>query len=558
MRIVPATTLALLVLFPFSSLAQAPINLPNPVEESLTPELETPTLPENPPAPALLPSDPTPADSDLPGSDISFPIQTIQVTGNSILQAEIDQLTAPLEGQTLTLSDLLTLRSAITQLYIDNGYITSGAFLPNNQDLSSGTVTLSVIEGSLEDLQINGLQRLRPDYVRSRLNRATASPLNRADLEQSLQLLQLDPLLRRVDAELTAGSRPGTNLLILDLEEARAFHAGLSFDNYRSPSIGSLQGQVNLSHDNLLGWGDRFSANYGRTEGLDLYSFDYSIPWNAQGGTLDLGYSNSDSNIIEDDFEDLDINSESRTISLGLRQPIVKTPRSEFALGLGFDLKRSQSFILGDRRFSFSPGTDRGESKVSVLNFSQDWTRRGARRVLAGRSQFNLGLDAFDATVNDIGTDGRFFSWVGQFQWVEQFSPRFLLVSRLDTQLTPDSLLSSERFSLGGLGTVRGYSQNATVADSGILASLEARIPITRNPNRLQLTPFVEGGTAWNNKFADADPANLISIGLGARWQAAPGLNLRADYGIPLINGDREGSSLQENGFTFSVNYQPW
>jgi len=49
-----------------------------------------------------------------------------------------------------------------------------------------------------------------------------------------------------------------------------------------------------------------------------------------------------------------------------------------------------------------------------------------------------------------------------------------------------------------------------------------------------------------------------MSIGLGARWQAATGLNLRADYGIPLINGEQDGDSLQENGFTFSVNYQPW
>ena len=549
-------------------LAQTPPNpgslntpaLPDPVEESLPPAPKPiDELPAEPTPPDLAPSDlvdPDP-DPELPGSDIRFQVESIQVTGNTVLQAEIDALIAPLENQELTLSDLFALRADLTQLYIDNGYITSGAFLPNNQDLNDGTVEIQIVEGSLEALQINGLQRLREGYVRSRLSPTTRSPLNRADLEESLQLLQLNPLLRRVDAELTAGNGPGTNLLILDLEESRAFQVGISTDNYRSPSIGTLQGQLNLSHNNLTGFGDRFSASYSRTEGLGLYDLSYSLPWNAKDGTLDLRFSNSDSEIITDDFRDLDIRSESRTFSVGLRQPVIKTHRTELALGLGFDLKRSQSFILGDRPFSFSPGPDRGESRVSVLRFSQDWSTRNSERVLAARSQFNVGLDVFDATTNDIGTDGRFFSWLGQFQWVEQFSPRFLLIGRVDTQLTPDSLLSLERFSLGGLGTVRGYSQNAIVADNGILASIEARIPVTRDPNRLQLTPFFELGRAWNSKFAEPEPSMLASIGIGARWAIAPDLSLRVDYGIPLFNGEDDGSSLQENGLTWSARYQP-
>lgn len=557
MKTATATTLLLIGLsaFPLPLLAQA--NLPNPVEESLPPLPPTEQLPTPPSPSPIPPSDPTPpAEPEIPGSDIRFPVTTIRISGNTILQAEIDALVAPLQNQALTISDLFSLRAAITQLYLDNGYITSGAFLPNNQDLNDGMVEIQVIEGELEALQINGLQRLRQGYVRARLAPATQAPLNRQKLEETLQLLQLNPLLRSVDAELTAGTQPGTNLLILDLEEARAFHAGISTDNYRSPSIGTLQGQLNLSHDNLIGFGDRLSTSYSRTEGLGLYDIAYSLPWNAKDGTLDLRYSNSDSEIITDIFRDLDIRSESRTFSIGLRQPLIKTPRSELALGLGFDLKRSQSFILGDRPFSFSPGPDRGESKVSVLRFSQDWSTRNRRRVVAGRSQFNLGLDVFDATTNNIGTDGRFLSWLGQFQWVEQFSPRFLLIGRVDTQLTPDSLLSLERFSLGGLGTVRGYSQNAIVADNGILASIEARIPVTRNPNRLQLTPFFEMGSAWNSQFEEPEPSTLASIGLGARWAIASDLNLRIDYGIPLFNKKDSSNSLQENGLTFSVRYQ--
>jgi hemolysin activation/secretion protein len=73
----------------------------------------------------------------------------------------------------------------------------------------------------------------------------------------------------------------------------------------------------------------------------------------------------------------------------------------------------------------------------------------------------------------------------------------------------------------------------------------------------LQLAPFFEVGTVWNNREIDPDPTTLASLGLGLRWLLQPDLSLRLDYGIPLISiGDR-GSSLQENGFYFSLRYQP-
>jgi hemolysin activation/secretion protein len=89
---------------------------------------------------------------------------------------------------------------------------------------------------------------------------------------------------------------------------------------------------------------------------------------------------------------------------------------------------------------------------------------------------------------------------------VQQLSPRNLLVARIDTQLTPDSLLSLERFSMGGVDTVRGYRQNQLVADNGILGSVEVRVPLTSDPRVLQLAPFFEIGTAWNNREIDPDP----------------------------------------------------
>jgi hemolysin activation/secretion protein len=536
-----------------------PPTVPDIIEQTIPKptEIPQPTIPTEPaPEPNL--QIPVPAQPEAPtNSNVRFRVQKIEVLGNTVLQKEISSLTRSYENRDVSFDDLIALRSAITQLYINNGYVTSGAFLPNNQILDQGIVRIQIIEGQLERIDISGLQRLQDSYVRKRLELATKPPLNRQQLEQALQLLQLNPLIARVNAELTAGSVPGRNVLRVQLQEVPAIRGGVVLDNYQASSIGSIQGSVFLSHDNLLGFGDRFSAEYGRTEGLNLYNFSYTLPINAYDGTLSLRYGNNRSKIIEDIFRDLGIRSKTRTFSIALRQPIVRTPRTEFALGLSLDLRRSQTFLLDDIPFSFSEGAENGESKVTVLRFSQDWVNRAPNRVLAARSQFSFGLNAFGATTNDTGTDGQFFSWLGQFQWVQQLSPRLLLLTRTAAQLTPDSLLSLEQFSLGGVGTVRGYSQNQLVTDNGILGSVELRIPLTKDPNVLQIAPFFDIGKGWNRQETDLDSL-LIGLGIGLEWRPSSNLDIRLDYGIPLKSVSDRGNSLQENGFYFSVRYQPF
>lgn len=518
------------------------------------------------PVPSTLPTSPQflyPATSQAPevtttANSDRFSIEKVQVLGSTVLQSQIAALIKPYENRKVTFEELIELRSAITQLYIQNGYVTSSAFLPNNQSLNNGVVQIQVVEGELERIELSGLKRLHDGYVRKRLAIATQPPLNTKRLEEALQLLQLDPLLEQVNAELTVGETPGRSILKVRLKEAPAFHAGIAIENRQSPSIGSQETDLFAVHNNLLGIGDRFSATYGITSGLDTYDINYTIPLNARNTTLNLLYSNSDSRIIEDAFRDLNIKGDTQTVSFGIRHPLGNSPQQELALSLALDLRRSQTYLLKDIPFSFSAGAENGKSKVTVIRFSQDWVKRKPRQVLAARSQFSLGINAFDATINNSGTDGRFFSWLGQFQLVQQLSKRNVLLVRIDTQLTPDSLLTPEQFSIGGIDTVRGYRQNQLVADNGILGSVEVRIPLTFDPEVLQISPFFDIGKVWNNQNSDPDITTIASLGLGVRWLIRRDLSLRLDYGIPLTKIDNPGNSLQDNGIYFSVRYQPF
>ena len=104
-------------------------------------------------------------------------------------------------------------------------YINSGAFIPANQTFSqkNAVVTIKVVEGGVEYIEINGLKKLQESYVRNRIQRGISQPLERDKLLDQLQILQLDPLIKNISAELAAGTRPDQSVLEINVTEADPF-----------------------------------------------------------------------------------------------------------------------------------------------------------------------------------------------------------------------------------------------------------------------------------------------------------------------------------------------
>jgi hemolysin activation/secretion protein len=461
----------------------------------------------------------------------------------------------------LTFAQMLEARSAITQLYINKDYITSGALIPEQKlPPGGGSVKIKIVEGILEGIKITGTRRLNPSYVRSRLAVATKKPLNRKRLLEALQLLQLDPRIKSLSADLAAGSRLGSSLLTVKVNEANTFHSSINLDNSRSPSVGSFQRSTQLREDNLFGLGDTISLFYANTDGSNKVDFNYTFPLTPQNTTLTFSYGYTSNHIIEKPFNRLDIISKSHEYKLSLRHPIIQTPTQEFALGLALTNQRTQTFLGLDNigGFRLSPGADdKGRTYISALRFFQDWTQRNDVSVLALRSQFSFGLPILDSTINNVDPDSEFFAWRGQAQWVRRLATDTLLVLRGDVQLTDRSLVSLEQFGLGGLASVRGYRQDQLLTDNGAFGSIELRLPILRASepqSLLQLIPFVDFGTVWNVQGSNPKQNTLASIGFGLRYQFSHQLDARLDWGIPLISVDHSNKqTLQEKGLYFSL-----
>ena len=487
---------------------------------------------------------------------IKITVKKFKFVGNTVFSTkELEEVTKPFINKPLSWSDLLEARSVITQLYVNQGYITSGAYI-SPQEVLDGVITINILEGTLADVQINGLRRLHQDYIRDRLILAAGKPLNINRLLLGLQLLQLNPLIDKISAELLAFG-VGQSSLQVEVTEAKSFTASVTLDNGRSPSVGRFERMAELSSGNVFGFGDRLTGVYKNTDGSNEVQLAYTLPFNASNGTVSLNYTTSSSWVIQSPFESLNLTSFYQSYEITLRQPIIETPNQEFAIGLTAQRQESQNFLLSIP-FALTSGADAtGQIRLSTLRFFQEYSQRTNKEVLAARSEFSLGLDAFNPTVELQIFSPQYFIWRGQLQWLRLVDMDNLFLARVNFQLSNNSLVSLEQFGLGGVDSVRGYNPNVKLTDSGVSASFEWRFPVLQKPQQnmvLQIAPFVDVATGWNYNSSDDFTSNtLVSTGVGLIYQIGDRFNARLDLGIPLV---KLRSNMVDNPVYFSIFYR--
>ena len=503
------------------------IDPPLPLEEELPPEpileMETPGLPA--------PEVPAPA----PPAQVL--VERLVVEGSTVFsEAELAAAVAPFEGRLLTLDDLQQAADAVTQLYLNGGYLTSEAVVPP-QEVEDGQVRLRVIEGFLEAIRVEGSDRLT-DYVRRRVALAGSAPVNQARLEDQLRLLQTDALFDNVEAGLRQGETEGGSILTVRVSEAPAFSGSIGLDTLSPRSVGQVRTGATLRYQNLAGLGDRLQASAYRstTGGAYAYDLSYQIPITPQNGTLLLRLAPNNYRITDTSLPEfaLGLRGSADSYEVVVRQPVIRTIDEEFALSAGFRYRQGSTLLLG----FITPPT-----VTSVFSFGQDYVRRDTSGAWGLQSQFRLGTGLFNASVAPAGPGAQFWSWQGQVQRWQVLSPNHRLLLQGSVQLTPDSLLGSEQFVLGGAQSVRGYYQNQRFGDNGLRFSIEDYITLQRDNNGRPITrliPFFDVGYVWATDPIRAAPRQnwMVGTGLALDAELLDNLSARVDFGVPLVTLD--------------------
>ncbi len=526
------------------------------------PSFETETE-DRTPAPAV--TEPPPAEPEagqrlLPGADV----REIRLKGNrAIGEAELRKIADTYQGRWVSVLELHELRQKLSLLYLEKGYVNSGAIIPD-QEITDGVLRIRLIEGTLDAIRIIGNDHLSESYLRERIALGAGPPLNLYRLGERLQLLQTHPVIRSLSSELKPGAQSGEATLDVVVRERDPQQLIFDMSNARSPSVGEVTFGGEYSHLSLTGHGDRLAFRMENGAGLTDFTLSYAVPLNAGDTTLGVQMARDGNAVVSEPFQDLDIEGE-RTIGvLSISHPLIQDLNRQFLLSGGLEVEETAT-TLGGEPFSFSPWAVDGQAKVALLYFGQDWIVRDPRQVLALRSTFKLGIDAFGATRNDQGPDSRFFSWLGQAQWARRFTGGNQLLLRSDLQLSADRLMTMEQYALGGLNSVRGYRTNELVRDNAFFASAEFRYSLDEalgsdssgNTPGLSLAFFTDFGHGWNRGSSSLDVHSIYSVGLGLVWDPATVLHAELYWGLQLREVENLGRSLQDDGIHFRMIWRP-
>ena len=168
-------------------------------------QVGTPFPPKRPDLP-VVPPPTTPPAIEMPrqlpaqgGDSVTNPkifVKEVRLVGNSAFTAQqLLEVTGLYANRDVTAEELEALRLALTYYYVNHGYATSGAII-EEQSVIDGLLTVKIIEGRLTDVQIEGTEKFKPWYFRQRIDLAAGPPLNVAELQQRLHLLQVDPRIQ--------------------------------------------------------------------------------------------------------------------------------------------------------------------------------------------------------------------------------------------------------------------------------------------------------------------------------------------------------------------------
>jgi hemolysin activation/secretion protein len=539
--------------------AQAP-QLPSGVLPSQQP-LPQPDFRPPPPEELKLPPV-SPADADRLPRMTRVMVRRIRITGNTVIpDAELAKIAAPFENRELGNIELEELRQRLTALYVSRGYINSGAVLPD-QEVIAGVIEFRIVEGRLTRTEIEGTEHFDKAYFIDRITLRAGPPLNVPELEQELQVLLRNPLVKSMNAQLLPGERPGEAVLKAQVKEAPRYSLGLVVDNKLAPALGEAKGTLLGSMNNLIGRGDVLEGEFGYAEGIpyDL-KLNYRTPINVHDTAIGVRYENVEATVVEAPFDVLDIESRLHTIGAEVSHPVIRTPNRQLVLAGVVERRETKTTLLGVP-FSFSPGVNDGKATVSALRLVGDYVDRGQTQVIAARSTVSIGLDAFGSTINASGPDSRFTAWLGQFQWVKLLGERGdQLRFRADVQYTNDALLPVEQYAVGGLDSVRGYRAFQLLRDKGYTASVEYRIPVFSNPigeRNLQFAAYVDTGGARFNERENPSPSQLTGVGVGLIWSPSPQFSAELYYAKGLNDvPDPPSHSLQDDSIYFRLIARP-
>lgn len=481
-------------------------------------------------------------------------IKKVNFKGMSVIaEADLQAAVAKYLDRPITRGEMAQLKFDVTRLYYDRGYILVRAVTPP-QDLTDGVLDVVIYEARIGSVTVRNdgiLQQWVVDALISTVQSGTVFD------EQGVESMVNDfNDFNNVDASLNLrqGKAVGTTDLLLNLVRADEDEQSVSVDNYGSEVTGEIVARVNLEKSNLLGVGEKFNVDATVSE---------DRTWSVAGSVkLPVGFRNVmfDARAFHSDIEvgnrsDLDaLNAEGKTqiFEAAFSSRLINMRRQIVQVRAGGQAREHQS----------TPDTVITDDDIRQIFLETSYLARFPNLFLFGSLRLAKGIDIFgaakkgeaDATIAEGDPEVFLVQPLlfANYRPIEDGELRVLATGQIASNRT----LSSDLFSLGGYGSVRGFQPAETTGQAGVQFSVEYKHTVWSGEwqgaeLKAALGPFVDGGHVWNRADVAVQDNTLLAIGLGAEVETGVSVvgktKLRIDWAHTV--GGYDSPEVDNNTF---------
>jgi len=450
--------------------------------------------------------------------------------GERLRQRTVLDLSARFVGRCLGVAEIEQILAGITADYIEQGYITTRAYLPA-QDLGSGRLSIVIVEGVIEGYQLEG-EGAQKIFVPGVFPGAPGDRLNLRDLEQGID--QINRLAaNQATMEVRPGSKSGQSIVVVRNRRTLPAHLHMSYDNMGAESTGRRAYALTATIDSPLALNERWMFTSRRSHpGDDEHksgsdAFDFWLPV----GNWSFGFNVSRStyvNVLQlASGTKMHTNGETRTQTLTVDRLAYRDQASKLTVFGRVSVQDARNYMMQQL-------LEVNSRKLAIAELGTSGFLLAGGGVINAQLVYAQGLKAFGALEDpsDINRDAP----RAQFKKLNLdlgFSRPLALgdfalnwSSQLSYQYAQRPLYGSQQIQIGGIGSVRGFMRNSIAGDRGYYWRNELAWPWQ--------TSFA--GESWRGRlYAAYDTGSVrgiasgtasgqlagATVGLAAQWRGA-------------------------------------